>query len=159
MSLPSSAIYLQFQPLAYLLKLYIEMNISELIVKIVKAENQLNEHASQWGNMQFSPRPSATAGICSPVQPQTSVHEVLMEGPTVDKNCGGNMVSVQTLFDRAPSMEEGLGGPSRNYDDKDGNGEKRRSTLDTVTTAETRSSEGDSESEISSRTGLRKAVT
>ncbi|KAK8062951.1 hypothetical protein PG997_015048 [Apiospora hydei] len=43
MSLPDDAVYLQFHPLVYLLKLHIEMNLAELLAKIVRASNQLNE--------------------------------------------------------------------------------------------------------------------
>ncbi|KAK7959130.1 uncharacterized protein PG986_003984 [Apiospora aurea] len=43
MSLPDDAVYLQFHPLVYLLKLQIEMNLAELLAKIVRASNQLNE--------------------------------------------------------------------------------------------------------------------
>ncbi|CAF3455255.1 unnamed protein product [Fusarium graminearum] len=39
MSLPSDIVYLQFHPLAYLVKLHIEMNMAELITKVVKASN------------------------------------------------------------------------------------------------------------------------
>ncbi|ETS77249.1 hypothetical protein PFICI_11123 [Pestalotiopsis fici W106-1] len=44
MSLPNSAVYIQFHPLTYLVKLHIEMNIADLISKIVKATNQLDEY-------------------------------------------------------------------------------------------------------------------
>ncbi|KAM6488327.1 hypothetical protein HDV62DRAFT_347535 [Trichoderma sp. SZMC 28011] len=39
MSLPSSLSYLQFHPVAYLLKLSIEMNMAELTAKIAKSQN------------------------------------------------------------------------------------------------------------------------
>jgi hypothetical protein len=39
MSMKSSLVYLQFHPVAYLLKLAIEMNMADLIVKVVKATN------------------------------------------------------------------------------------------------------------------------
>ncbi|RYP56256.1 hypothetical protein DL771_012043 [Monosporascus sp. 5C6A] len=45
MSLELSTAYLQFQPVAYLSKLYIEMNMAELIRKIVKSTNELNRVA------------------------------------------------------------------------------------------------------------------
>ncbi|RYP61680.1 hypothetical protein DL769_007609 [Monosporascus sp. CRB-8-3] len=45
MSLDLSTAYLQFQPVAYLSKLYIEMNMAELIRKIVKSTNELNRVA------------------------------------------------------------------------------------------------------------------
>ena len=157
MSLPSNALYIQFHPLVYLLKLYIEINISDLIVKIVKAENQLNEYGSQSGNMHILPGPSTNAGVSSPVQRQLSFHNIPMEIPEVDNNDGGKMVAVQTIFDRASGLEKGLG--NRAYDDDDDYHGAIRSTLGKVMTAETRSSEGDMEAESSSMTGLRGAVT
>ncbi|GKT99546.1 hypothetical protein FLAG1_01018 [Fusarium langsethiae] len=39
MSLPNDVVYVQFHPLAYLVKLHIEMNMADLIVKVVKASN------------------------------------------------------------------------------------------------------------------------
>lgn len=39
MSLPNDIVYLQFHPLAYLVKLHIEMNMADLITKVVKASN------------------------------------------------------------------------------------------------------------------------
>ncbi|KAK8096960.1 epoxide hydrolase [Apiospora kogelbergensis] len=43
MSLQDDAVYLQFHPLVYLLKLHIEMNLAELLAKIVRASNKLND--------------------------------------------------------------------------------------------------------------------
>ncbi|PTD10246.1 hypothetical protein FCULG_00008806 [Fusarium culmorum] len=39
MSLPNDIVYVQFHPLAYLVKLHIEMNMADLIIKVVKASN------------------------------------------------------------------------------------------------------------------------
>ncbi|KAM0561999.1 hypothetical protein ACHAPJ_002441 [Fusarium lateritium] len=39
MSLPNDIVYVQFHPLAYLVKLHIEMNMADLITKVVKASN------------------------------------------------------------------------------------------------------------------------
>ncbi|KAH6893447.1 hypothetical protein B0T10DRAFT_527830 [Thelonectria olida] len=39
MSLPNSFVYVQFHPLVYLLKLHIEMNMADLISKVVRASN------------------------------------------------------------------------------------------------------------------------
>ncbi|KAF5667332.1 hypothetical protein FHETE_6035 [Fusarium heterosporum] len=39
MSLPNDIVYVQFHPLAYLVKLHIEMSMAELITKVVKASN------------------------------------------------------------------------------------------------------------------------
>ncbi|UQC78780.1 uncharacterized protein CLUP02_04257 [Colletotrichum lupini] len=45
MSLPNTLIYAQFHPLAYLLKLHIEMGMADLIAKVVKASNPMRPHA------------------------------------------------------------------------------------------------------------------
>ncbi|OLN83289.1 hypothetical protein CCHL11_03028 [Colletotrichum chlorophyti] len=44
MSLPNTLIYAQFHPLAYLLKLHIEMGMADLIAKVVRASHTLNAH-------------------------------------------------------------------------------------------------------------------
>ncbi|CAM1504781.1 Fc.00g023720.m01.CDS01 [Cosmosporella sp. VM-42] len=40
MSLPSKLVYLQFHPVAYLIKLFIEMNMAELIAKVAREPNR-----------------------------------------------------------------------------------------------------------------------
>ncbi|KAH8203037.1 hypothetical protein TruAng_002765 [Truncatella angustata] len=42
MSLENTFVYMQFHPLAYIVKLNIEMSMAELIVKVAKARNQAN---------------------------------------------------------------------------------------------------------------------
>ncbi|KAH8200262.1 hypothetical protein TruAng_005598 [Truncatella angustata] len=39
MSLPNSVVYVQFHPLIYLVKLHIEMNIADMIARVVRAAN------------------------------------------------------------------------------------------------------------------------
>ena len=39
MSLPNTLVYLQFHPVAYMIKLIIEINMAELITKVVRATN------------------------------------------------------------------------------------------------------------------------
>ncbi|KAL9944686.1 hypothetical protein D7B24_001999 [Verticillium nonalfalfae] len=46
MSLPNTFIYAQFHPLAYLAKLHIEMNMAQLIAKVVKASHEINSFES-----------------------------------------------------------------------------------------------------------------
>lgn len=66
MSLPNSAVYIQFHPLTYLVKLHIEMNIADLIAKIVKATNHLGEYQSnKHGGVQVS---GDTSGHSKPSQ-------------------------------------------------------------------------------------------
>jgi hypothetical protein len=42
MSLPNSFVYVQFHPLVYLVKLHIEMNMADLIGKVVRASSNAN---------------------------------------------------------------------------------------------------------------------
>ncbi|KAK2742720.1 hypothetical protein CKAH01_18457 [Colletotrichum kahawae] len=44
MSLPNTLIYAQFHPLAYLLKLHIEMGMADLIAKVVRESHSMNAH-------------------------------------------------------------------------------------------------------------------
>ena len=46
MSIGNGTIYIQFHPLVYILKLHIEMNIAELIVKVVRATSGSPYYAS-----------------------------------------------------------------------------------------------------------------
>ncbi|KAM5353878.1 hypothetical protein ACJ41O_000528 [Fusarium nematophilum] len=48
MSLPNSFVYVQFHPLVYLLKLHIEMNMADLIGKVVRASN--NDHSNDYSS-------------------------------------------------------------------------------------------------------------
>ncbi|KAK2058724.1 hypothetical protein LY76DRAFT_47973 [Colletotrichum caudatum] len=48
MSLPNTLIYAQFHPLAYLIKLHIEMGMADLIAKIVKASHPMSPHLEPW---------------------------------------------------------------------------------------------------------------
>ncbi|KAI1343640.1 hypothetical protein F5Y15DRAFT_171847 [Xylariaceae sp. FL0016] len=43
MSIGTGVVYIQFHPMVYLIKLHIELNMAELIGKIVKASNPLND--------------------------------------------------------------------------------------------------------------------
>ncbi|KAH8894435.1 hypothetical protein GQ53DRAFT_779951 [Thozetella sp. PMI_491] len=49
MSMKSSLVYLQFHPVVYLLKLAIEMNMADLMVKVVKATNPIRRIPSVLG--------------------------------------------------------------------------------------------------------------
>ena len=62
MSLPNSFVYVQFHPLVYLIKLHIEMNMADLIGKVVRASNQQGNHdyssRSRTGQTGSRPHPS-----------------------------------------------------------------------------------------------------
>ncbi|VUC20071.1 unnamed protein product [Clonostachys rosea] len=57
MSLPNKFVYLQFHPVAYLLKLQIELGMADLIVKIVKASNPTSHSSGPYN------RPGDTLGL------------------------------------------------------------------------------------------------
>ncbi|KAF5000195.1 hypothetical protein FGRMN_2009 [Fusarium graminum] len=50
MSLPNSFVYVQFHPLVYLCKLHIEMNMADLIGKVVKAGNSQGDGARDYSS-------------------------------------------------------------------------------------------------------------
>ncbi|KAM0352472.1 hypothetical protein ACHAPU_002140 [Fusarium lateritium] len=50
MSLPNSFVYVQFHPLVYLCKLHIEMNMADLIGKVVKAGNNQGDGAHDYNS-------------------------------------------------------------------------------------------------------------
>ncbi|KAH6887042.1 hypothetical protein B0T10DRAFT_575493 [Thelonectria olida] len=50
MSLPNSFVYVQFHPLVYLVKLHIEMNMADLIGKVVRASSNANAGGSSGYN-------------------------------------------------------------------------------------------------------------
>ncbi|KAI5457769.1 hypothetical protein BGZ63DRAFT_364545 [Mariannaea sp. PMI_226] len=60
MSLPNSFVYVQFHPLVYLLKLHIEMNMADLIGKVVRASNAegSNEYSTRSRGAQSRPQHS-----------------------------------------------------------------------------------------------------
>lgn len=62
MSLPNGFVYVQFHPLVYLLKLHIEMNMADLIGKVVRASNQEGTHdySSRSRTGQAGSRPNAS---------------------------------------------------------------------------------------------------
>ncbi|GJN69951.1 hypothetical protein PLIIFM63780_010390 [Purpureocillium lilacinum] len=55
MSIGNGTIYIQFHPLVYILKLHIEMNIAELIVKVVQASSD-NKYYADGTELQHSKR-------------------------------------------------------------------------------------------------------
>ncbi|KAI0482133.1 hypothetical protein GGR56DRAFT_618739 [Xylariaceae sp. FL0804] len=63
MSLPNNLVYEQFHPVAYLLKLVIEMNMAELIGKVAKASNPLGDIGDRevWSQPNLSKGPTATS--------------------------------------------------------------------------------------------------
>lgn len=61
MSLGQGFIYVQFHPLVYILKLHIELNMADLIGKIVKSENNGSSYPSTGGNKRSGGK--STGGI------------------------------------------------------------------------------------------------
>ncbi|KAF4918888.1 hypothetical protein CGCVW01_v008446 [Colletotrichum viniferum] len=64
MSLPNTLIYAQFHPLAYLLKLHIEMGMADLIAKVVRESHSMNAHLeSRRNNNEGAPVPNQKKSI------------------------------------------------------------------------------------------------
>ncbi|KAH0443612.1 hypothetical protein CcaCcLH18_00925 [Colletotrichum camelliae] len=64
MSLPNTLIYAQFHPLAYLLKLHIEMGMADLIAKVVRESHSMNAHLeSRRDNNEGAPNPNPKKSI------------------------------------------------------------------------------------------------
>ncbi|KAM0818720.1 hypothetical protein AB5N19_04532 [Seiridium cardinale] len=110
MSLPNSAIYIQFHPLAYLVKLHIEMNVAELIAKIVKATNHLNEYQDS--------RYITLSNDCSQASRQAAKIQRSSQLKGIDSidmaSYGRELADLQlskstgsTVFESGPQLEEG----------------------------------------------------
>lgn len=132
MSLPNSAVYIQFHPLTYLVKLHIEMNIADLISKIVKATNHLGEYktnkrggvqVSEEGShskpSQISSRTYRGSGVLANKQRLDSI-DLALKGFALpdwrsgeDENTSGNAIqpSTSSAYDLGPDME--AGGPEK----------------------------------------------
>lgn len=118
MSLPNTVIYIQFHPLVYLIKLHIEMNVAELIAKIVKAKNHLNEHASPRHNPNIpnsnnnsSRRGPRSISISKLRQLQSK--EGAVEEHEFTDILTGKTITAESIFERGPDME--CGGSGENH--------------------------------------------
>ncbi|KAJ2906163.1 hypothetical protein MKZ38_002878 [Zalerion maritima] len=89
MSLPNGFVYLQFHPLAYLTKLYIEMNMADLIRKVVRASN--NEPGSSTNGTSRLAGPKSHSNHDSRKGKMLSA---FFTGPRRDSVRGGNRVEI-----------------------------------------------------------------
>lgn len=114
MSLPNTAVYIQFHPLVYLVKLHIEMNVADLIAKIVKASNELNVYrntlpsapiTSSNGNSNSSRR-AAQNKRRSDLQQRDSFQLVL--GRDFAGSQGSKDSAVECGFERSIDLESGI---------------------------------------------------
>ncbi|KAI1852388.1 hypothetical protein JX266_002566 [Neoarthrinium moseri] len=118
MSLPSNTIYLQFHPLVYLVKLHIEMNIAELIVKVVKATNHLNEYGTERQGVHITPpgggaHPShrlAGGNIHRSSGKKVTPLSGDLEDWDTPSGSGNKSRAEEEAFDQGPFMEDGGGG-------------------------------------------------
>ncbi|KAK8134592.1 hypothetical protein PG984_006604 [Apiospora sp. TS-2023a] len=76
MSLGQGFIYVQFHPLVYILKLHIELNMADLIGKIVKSENNGSSYPSTGGNKRSG---GNSKGGMMGIQKTTEVHHEVDE--------------------------------------------------------------------------------
>ncbi|KAH7009616.1 hypothetical protein EDB80DRAFT_713588 [Ilyonectria destructans] len=66
MSIGNGFIYVQFHPLVYMLKLHIEMNISSLIVKVVRATGDNSSYANGTTGTELQSKPNNRSGATVP---------------------------------------------------------------------------------------------
>ncbi|KAH6655143.1 hypothetical protein BKA67DRAFT_534081 [Truncatella angustata] len=114
MSLPNTAIYIQFHPLVYLVKLHIEMNVAELIAKIVKASNDLNEYRNNNQSIQITNSNGNTpnshevtrSGGRSNLR-QKPAFQTALGNSGLDTAISGKSAATDGSFDKGPDLELG----------------------------------------------------
>ncbi|KAH7141735.1 hypothetical protein EDB81DRAFT_691232 [Dactylonectria macrodidyma] len=82
MSIGNGFIYVQFHPLVYMLKLHIEMNISSLIVKVVRATGDNSSYAN---GTELQSKPNNRSGATVPSNNIFSGNRTQVEAETSDE--------------------------------------------------------------------------
>jgi hypothetical protein len=95
MSLGQGFVYVQFHPLVYLLKLHIEMNMADLITKVVRAENGSYPSGSgdKYSNAKTDPRGVKMATIITTTNKRNSQP---IEEDIYGKPIGGIQRTIET---------------------------------------------------------------
>ncbi|RGP72144.1 hypothetical protein FLONG3_6867 [Fusarium longipes] len=110
MSLHSSLVYLSFHPIAYLLKLQIEMKMAELITKIVRSSGRGSDDIYYSSNMtNANPRPMASTAKARPDGPLTGTQGV-MRGRNTTLIEGGDLGDVESSLESALNGRDNLSG-------------------------------------------------
>ncbi|KAH7137749.1 hypothetical protein EDB81DRAFT_844213 [Dactylonectria macrodidyma] len=85
MSIGNGFIYVQFHPLVYMLKLHIEMNISSLIVKVVRATGDNSSYANGTTGTELQSKPTNRSGATVPSNHMFSGNRTQVEAETGDE--------------------------------------------------------------------------
>ncbi|EKJ72959.1 hypothetical protein FPSE_06855 [Fusarium pseudograminearum CS3096] len=112
MSLPSSLVYLSFHPVAYLLKLQIEMKMAELITKIVRSSGTRGSdegyyHSSNITNT--NQRPMTSTAKAKPDRPLTGMHGA-MRGRNTTLIEGGDLGELESSLESARNGRDNMSG-------------------------------------------------
>ncbi|CAF3617037.1 unnamed protein product [Fusarium graminearum] len=112
MSLPSSLVYLSFHPVAYLLKLQIEMKMAELITKIVRSSGTRGSdegyyHSSNMTNM--NQRQMTSTAKAKPDGPLTGMHGA-MRGRNTTLIEGGDLGELESSLESARNGRDNMSG-------------------------------------------------
>ncbi|KAF5242855.1 hypothetical protein FAUST_3121 [Fusarium austroamericanum] len=112
MSLPSSLVYLSFHPVAYLLKLQIEMKMAELITKIVRSSGTRGSdegyyHSSNITNV--NQRPMTSNARSKPDGPLTGMHGA-MRGRNTTLIEGGDLGELESSLESARNGRDNMSG-------------------------------------------------
>ncbi|KAH7004129.1 hypothetical protein EDB82DRAFT_532494 [Fusarium venenatum] len=112
MSLPSSLVYLSFHPVAYLLKLQIEMKMAELITKIVRSSgtrssDEMYHHSSNMTHV--NQRQMTSTAKAKPDGPLTGAQGA-MRGRNTTLIEGGDLGEFESSLETARSGRDNLSG-------------------------------------------------
>ncbi|PTD10922.1 hypothetical protein FCULG_00011243 [Fusarium culmorum] len=112
MSLPSSLVYLSFHPVAYLLKLQIEMKMAELITKIVRSSGTRGSdegyyHSSNITNVNH--RPMTSTAKAKRDGPLTGMHGA-MRGRNTTLIEGGDLGELESSLESARNGRDNMSG-------------------------------------------------
>lgn len=120
MSLGAGFVYVQFHPLVYILKLHIELNMADLIAKIVKMENGgsypsgSNPAAAYGGKSGGAGRTGTGAGGTNTADPRgfrmatliTANHDFAHAVEDEQQDAKGIQKTVETVIQRQGGVEE-----------------------------------------------------
>ena len=95
MSLPNDIVYLQFHPLAYLVKLHIEMNMAGLITKVVKASNPSGYPDYSNSRSRSNPKSSQRAGTTT-IGGSKKITSMFAGGNVTFVEAGGDDIELPT---------------------------------------------------------------
>ncbi|KAH7192805.1 uncharacterized protein B0J16DRAFT_380692 [Fusarium flagelliforme] len=109
MSLPSSLVYLSFHPVAYLLKLHIEMKMAELITKIVRSSGARGADDMYYHSSNLTNARATTATPKTKEKPLGGIHGA-MRGRNSTLIRGGDLGELESSLESGRNGRDNLSG-------------------------------------------------